>query len=194
MRHRRSALALVAITALPLLSACASAPPGGTGANAAPTTLPQIRGAAEGYSAVETRRGGTVQTHSRVIEAPADSVFKHLPDVYESLKIPFETVVTSQRTLGNARFATTRTLNGERLSQYFDCGINVTGQVADQARVTMNIVTQVVPKGPSSSEIATRIEASARPLNAAQQDPLGCSTTGRLEIIISELAKRRVGL
>lgn len=190
MRHRRFVIPVVALA----LAGCASSNANTPSTNTAASPLPQIRGNSEGLSAIDTRRGGTIETHSRVIEAPADSVFRHLPDVYESLKIPFETVISAQRTLGNARFTAARTLNGERLSQYFDCGMNVTGHVADQARITMNIMTTVSPRGATSSDVSTRIEASARRIGGANQDPVGCSTRGRLEIIISELAKRRVGL
>lgn len=186
---RRQSYALVVLATI-ALGACAS---GNAGNNAGTAPLPQIRGTNEGIVGIDARRGGTVETHSRVIEVSADSVFMVLPDVYESLKIPFETVLTDQRTLGNQRFVATRTLNGERLSEYFDCGMNPAGHIADQARVQMNILTTVTPLTPTSSQISTRIEANARQLNAANRDPLGCSTRGRLEIIISELAKRRVG-
>ena len=98
----------------------------------------------------------------------------------------------TNRILGNRQLTAMHRLGGEPLARYFDCGsAGLSGQVADQARLTIDLYTQLQPVG-AGTLVATHATAQAKPINGAGAAFAGCRSTGELEKRIAELVRKHL--
>lgn len=135
--------------------------------------------AAEIHSSVDPSR--------HVIRAPKDSVWRVLPDAFERLDIDPEQISPSSYDIGNTQFVT-RSIEGNRLSRFLRCGSSVgNSDNADTYRVTMSVITRVRVDDNGQTLLQTEITASAKPRTVSGNAVI-CSTTGRLERRIAEIA------
>ncbi len=178
----RAALLLVAP-----LAACASGSvnPGAVSdptANVPMTT--RIEGPG-GTAEVRTVSNTIPTTEIGLLATPAKA-FAALPAVFESLGIPFNTVLTDAGTFGARDMRMPRRLGKVAMSRYVDCGTNATGSGnADVYAVTMTVLARVTPASGGGSTVATQLVATARPITVSGS-PLRCSSTGRLEQAINK--------
>jgi hypothetical protein len=119
---------------------------------------------------------------------PVDSVFKALPAIYASLGVRLTVLDPKQHTLGNEAMKVRRQLGTVALRTYIDCGSSQGMPSADTYDVVLSVVTHVRATEPTGSEIATTVNASAKPMLFAQEWAK-CGTTGALENRISEMVK-----
>jgi hypothetical protein len=143
-----------------------------------------------------TTDSGTVRSHEllvndSVLNVEPDAALAALQAAYEDLGIEIKMLDHNTRQIGNKRFAKMYELKGVRLSKYVGCGITETGPAADSYRVTMSIVSRVIPSG-TGSRISTRLTAYAEDLGSSK-GTLSCMTLGSLEQRINELAVKHAG-
>lgn len=114
-------------------------------------------------------------------------------DALRSAHNEFGIVVTTrdhQRgELGDVALGMRRQFAGESISRSLDCGRGLTGEYADQYRVTAALLTWVnaVPLYPDSSTLHTALVAGARVNDGTRGWPVQCSSLGRFE---QRLARR----
>jgi hypothetical protein len=125
---------------------------------------------------------------TRALRAAPDSAFYALVEVYQGLGMTPNVVVSSSRTVGVREGGYTQRLGKRRLSDFVSCGTDAAGlQLADQYRVTLTALSQVAPGQDGGSLVTTQVSATARNL-AQSTDPVRCSSTGRLEAVVNNLA------
>lgn len=120
-----------------------------------------------------------------------DQVWAVLPAVYEEMEISAGVVNEEQRIFGNPNLVVNRTLAGERVSSYLDCGVNPIGApVANSASVQINLRSQLSPSA-GGTEIQTQLQALAQP-RASSGGEVRCMSTGKLEARLAELVEQRL--
>jgi hypothetical protein len=82
--------------------------------------------------------------------------------------------------IGNLRLVKSRTLGGKPMSNWLNCGGDVSGPLANTGRVTLALVSLVIPQGDSTA-IRTALIAAAQSMEGAQRDAVSCYTSGQLE-------------
>jgi hypothetical protein len=139
------------------------------------------------HGAVTVDVHGSVDPSVHIMSAPIDSVWGALPGVYERLGIEPTLVDPRGYQIGNTRFVS-RHIEGARLSRYLQCGHSIgNSDNADSYRVTMSVVTRVRVDEDRQTVLQTELSASAKPRHVSGNAVI-CSTTGKLEARIAELA------
>lgn len=123
---------------------------------------------------------------SRHVAAPLDSVLMALPAVYTTLGVPDHGIDPETRVYGNRNFRPRR-IEGNRLSNYIDCGQGLTAVPnADEYAVTMLLVTALAPGEEGGTVVTTTLDATARP-RGATGNPIHCQSKGELEMRVAQL-------
>jgi len=126
------------------------------------------------------------------VNATVDAVWTALPAVYEALGIPLAHLDRPSGQMGNKQVVRTGRLAGQRLSRTFDCGASMTGERADQGRITASVITQVWMRSDGRTGIATTIVSTMTPLDGTSTAPTSCATTGWLEREIADRVRAMV--
>jgi hypothetical protein len=126
------------------------------------------------------------------VDAPVEEVWAVLRGVYEELEIPLSEFDAEQMMLGNREFVP-KTIGGERMSRYLDCGGPSSGRpFADAYQVEMFLITRVDGVGPEKTRIRTELFATARARDVGA-NRIQCPTKGILERRITEMITEKVG-
>ncbi len=168
------------ILALALLAGCASS--GGE----LPT---RVMTAGE---AVDFRINAGPEGSQVSLNASPDAVWRALPRVFEQLQIPVGHVDANARVIGNQRHVVRRTLAGEPVQRYFNCGSGVTGPLTSTHDVAVSVLVKVLPDGESASRLQTTVEANALSRGGASGHPVSCGSAGRLEGRIAALVQEAI--
>lgn len=145
------------------------------------------RGGTGGAILIENERGVMTAT----IRAPAPEVYDAVARVYADLEIPVTMQDKVQGVVAADGFRMSR-IDGRRNSRWLDCGMEMTGPLADNADVTATVTTLVESAGRGEARIHTQVDGTAR-RRASATGGLGCSTTGRLEARILEQVRELLG-
>lgn len=147
-----------------------------------------VRVAGSGIGMTTTpNTGATVAT----VPFASEEVWRTMPSVFQALGIPVTTIDPKKHLMGNEGFKLRQQLGGVRLSKYIECGTTQIGPNADSYEVYITISTDVQPGASGGAKISTIFEASARPLNFAQEYSR-CSSKGVLEPKIVEVATAKL--
>ena len=111
---------------------------------------------------------------------PPDSTFRAVVAGYTALGIEPAIVDRSGRIVVRQHLLLRSRFQGQPLSAFFDCGVDMLGQRADGGRIVADIATRVVAAGTGSS-VSTMIQASLTPNDGASRDPIRCVSRGRIE-------------
>ena len=137
----------------------------------------------------------TVARQVRVL-APKDTVMAVLLQVYSDLNIPVGTLQAGEGRIGNLNLhVPSHTIGGKPLSAYLNCGQSPTaGSRADQAAVTISLLSTVVAAGDSASTVITDLTGQARNYGEST-DAVHCQSTGVLEHrinirVVTKIAER----
>jgi hypothetical protein len=145
------------------------------------------------YTDVDGQVHRTVDvTRAKVVTvaAPPDQTWNAVLAAYRALGIDVLLQEPSKGQLGNGHFARIGKLAGVQLSEYLDCGgSSFDGPRADSYRVTLSLITTLVPEG-SGTSLATELTAEARPLSVSG-DPVHCVSTQHLEERLAALVQER---
>ena len=123
--------------------------------------------------------------------APPGVIYRHLIQIYESLKIPVKLRDSANGRMGHPGSAL-KGIGGNRMSAWLGCGVGMTGPFADTQRVIIAIVSQVWPAGKDSSTIRTGVFANAFDVAQGSREPKQCLTTGQLEFRIHTMLGERL--
>lgn len=137
---------------------------------------------------VDLRQEASVGSVSLLAE-PA-RVWTALHSVFDRLDIEVTTADVNGGLIGNAGYDV-RSIEGHRLSRYFDCGSGLTSQLADAKTVTLAVMVHVqsAPKG--VTVVTTTVDAFAHD-RALSGNATHCVSRGRLERRIAELVQEEV--
>jgi len=134
----------------------------------------------------------SVELSRHVVARPVDSVWVVLPAVYEQLEVEPTLLDSGNYRIGNTRFVTRR-IEGNRLSRYLRCGSSVgNSSLADSYRVTMSVLTRVRRDQDGQTLLQSEVTGSAVP-RTVSGNAVVCTSTGRLEQRIAELAAEILG-
>ncbi|MEZ4416255.1 MAG: hypothetical protein R3E10_10970 [Gemmatimonadota bacterium] len=176
---RTQALPLAALTPLVLLAACAGGrAPGSSGPAPTESTL---RIGSSGRIEMRTE----VSVGERSFGVPADGVWEVLPEVFEHLDVPVTIQDRAALQTGNAGYLARR-VEGKRLSTYLDCGISLSGVLADVYDVTLQLLVQLRPTGASDTDVVVTIDGLAEP-RSTSGTPVHCTSKKVLEERFTEL-------
>lgn len=147
-----------------------------------------------------TTSGSTVQLSSQVrventrVPRAAPRVWPVLPEVYEELGLPIETLQPDSLLLGNDRLVLMSRLAGEPISRFVRCG-GTAGivEIADRYRVEIALFSAVVVVDRTNTLLQTSMTASARD-PFSNTAPRQCISTGELERRIANAVHERLGV
>jgi hypothetical protein len=176
----------VAILSLFALAACASG-------NSTTTTRPETMRVVAGGGTATGQFNVTSTTAASVSKAayPIDRVWRLMPAVYDSLKIPLTTFDGAKHLVGNEGMKIRQRLGGAPLSRYIDCGQAQIGPSADSYDVFLAVTTTIRSLSPTETEIATTVESQAKPMTYAQEYSR-CSSKGTLEVLIADIVAKKL--
>jgi hypothetical protein len=163
-----------------LLGGCASTQTGASGASPQAPVLMHKMG-----TGLDVSMGGDVTTVSSAVPVPVDRAYQALPRAYAALGIDVRTQDPATHTVGNPELHVRGRLAGHRLSDLLDCGTNsLSGPIADQYSIRLNVVTQVVAAG-ATSEARTTVSGIARNMDGTNSSDIRCGSKGTLEPMIT---------
>jgi hypothetical protein len=125
---------------------------------------------------------------------PPALAFSALRYAYADLHVPLTLDDSAAGWLGTLHLIRTQSLGTLWLSQVVDCGVGMTGPIADNARVQLAIVS-FVGRGTSDSTatVRTALLASAQSLGGQSSDRVLCTSRGALEAWIRSRITARTG-
>jgi len=128
------------------------------------------------------------------VRAPLDSVWRLLPGIFLELGIEPGTVNQSEHYIANTSFVARRTLGGQHLSRYLECGETLGSKTANQAQVRMSVTVQAVANGSGATLLRSQVQGTAVS-DGVVTNAIHCATTGGLEariarMVTDELARR----
>lgn len=168
------------------LAACASSPEGGTSSR--PTRMVGLSG-----GDAEIQLQSEVLENQKMIPAPPAQVWRKLLEVYRELELPLARVDSAGMTISNPTFEVRRQLAGRSLSTHLNCGINLTGEIANQRRIRMTLVSSVRAVADGST-VNTSLQAGALADGGASADAVACSSRGALEETIVSRVRGKVAV
>jgi len=126
------------------------------------------------------------------VASPRDSVWFALPGAYRDVGIEDVGQAADVWTMGKGRFLVRRSLGGERLSEYIDCGSSLRGPMANRAEIHLSVLTQLIPVDSARTAVLTSVFALATP-RAVSGNAVHCDTEGKLESRIVGGLRKRLG-
>ncbi len=156
--------------------------------------------------AAQTRRGPVIRLpayHTPIaldtmpytnieVGAPSAETFAALRQTYNDLKLKVDYADSASGHMGALNIKLSRRLGGERMSKFFNCGRGITGENADDWRLTIAAVTFVQPPKGENAAIGTALAAQAEDMAGASKLPTMCQSTGVLEIRIGQMVRERL--
>lgn len=138
---------------------------------------------------VDLRQEASVGRVSLLAEVA--SVWAALHSAFDELGIEVTTADVNAGLIGNSGYDA-RSIEGHRLSRYFDCGSGLASQLGDSRVVTVAVMAHVqsAPKG--VTVVTTTVDAFAHD-RALSGNPTHCVSRGRLERRIADLVQEHVG-
>jgi hypothetical protein len=164
------------------LAACAS------GGSSTTSTRPETVRVVAGSGTATGQFNMTASNAASVskVSFPIDRVWRLMPAVYDSLKIPLTTLDGAKHLVGNEGMKIRQRLGGVPLSRYIDCGQAQIGPSADSYDVFLAVTTTVRSVSATETEVATIVESQAKPITYAQEYSR-CSTKGTIETTIASI-------
>lgn len=111
--------------------------------------------------------------------------------VYDEAKIATTVRDSSAGSVGNLSLVQRRTLWKKPLSRFFDCGAAVTGPNADSYKITLALLSWVVPSAKGAT-IWTAVVAGGRDISGSSNHSTTCQSLGQLEGTIHDAVKGRL--
>lgn len=168
-----------------LLAGCTSSHTAGVqGSTGGPP--PRVEAVSGGY---EVRLDNSNGPQTVTLATTPEKAWQPLLNAFQKLGIPVSTMDTGQRTAGNTSLQVRRQLGGQPLSRYFECGTNLTGNIANNYRLEISVISRLDPDGQGGTRLQTRVTGLARSPEGASSNPVNCGTTGRLESDLANLVK-----
>ncbi|HSJ15292.1 MAG TPA: hypothetical protein VK939_12800 [Longimicrobiales bacterium] len=168
------------------VGACATSSESGTSSR--PTRMVGLAG-----GDAEIQLQSEVLENQKMIPAAPAEVWDKLLLVYAELNLPMAQVDSATMTISNPALQVRRELAGRALSVYLNCGINLTGEIANQRRIRMTLVSRVRPVADGAT-VQTSLQAGAQTDGGASADAVACSSRGALEETIAQRVRGHVAV
>ena len=178
---------LLPVLFLAMVAGCASSSVPDTTTALPPQTIRVGAGGSSGRATINA-----VTTSSFVtVPHSVDDVWSVVPSAYDTLGITKAVIDPKEHFVSNAGVKIRQRLGGTPLSRFIECGTTQIGPNADSYEVFLTVSTQITPAANGESNIASIVEAAAKPLNFAQEYAR-CSSKGVLEQRIADAIKLRL--
>jgi hypothetical protein len=119
--------------------------------------------------------------------APMDSAWAGLKRVLDKLEVPIGFEDVASRQMGHAGAKIYRRLGKQPLSMYLRCGEGIAGPNADTYMVYFTHISVLGPAGIDRVALYSLVGGQAVDVAGGRNDPVSCTSTGRLE---QEIAKQ----
>ncbi len=174
------------MSALLFCAACGTA--AGQGPLQGPAQMPaRIDQSAGGYDVVLSRSD---QPLGQAFPAPPDRVGPLAVAAYAAAGLRIDGTDNARHLVETRGQALRRRLDGHSLSTYFDCGNELSGNIADTWRLTLNARMAVGPGAtPDSARLQTMITVSATPVEGTSTQVSPCTSKGQLELQIAGIVR-----
>jgi hypothetical protein len=136
---------------------------------------------------LDIRLAGVDGAMLHTVDVSPEQAWEALPSVFEALEIPVTHFDSRSRVIGNREFAVRRSLAGEPLQRFLDCGSSMTGPLTNAYDVRLSLLVEVLPRGGGVTQIRSSVEAVALSRRGVSGVPVSCGSTGRLERRVAEL-------
>jgi len=142
--------------------------------------------------------GTTVETYTpdavyeESVGARESEIWPHLAAVFDQLGVEVTEVKQPQWIMGNPRFRA-RSLDGQRLSRFVDCGRDFSGVYADQYEVTMTLMVQLLRGQGDGTNVNVLLTGSAQSRSTSGSS-VRCTTNRTLEARLVQLIREKLGL
>lgn len=126
------------------------------------------------------------------VPGPLDTAWTALEATLDELAVPVAFKDRKAGEIGTQQAKLFRRMGKERLSSYLRCGSGITGPNADSYAIYFSIVVFV--REAEGNEVAIRpyLTAAAVDVAGGRNDPIQCTTTGKLEQRIGNGVKLKV--
>lgn len=124
------------------------------------------------------------------VKASQANVLAALRAAYSDLGIEVKLYDPGSGQIGNRNFSKTNRLAGQLLSTFVGCGLMISGETADNYRITMSVVSQATPRD-GGMNLETWLTAAARDLGTSSA-AVSCASKGTLETKINQLVLERI--
>lgn len=177
---------LLALLSAGALAGCAST---NSTTSARPETVRVVSG--PGTSTTSLTINASANASVAKLSFPIDKVWRALPGVYDSLGIPLTMLDATKHVIGNEGMKIRQRLKDVALSKYIDCGQAQIGPSADSYDVFLTVTSLVRATSPTETEVATTVEAQAKPITFAQEYSR-CSSKGTIETKVASILSARL--
>lgn len=126
-----------------------------------------------------------------VLAAGREEAWLALKEALAELAVPIAFEDQSAGEIGHQRARLFRRLGKQPLSSYLSCGSGSTGPNADSYAVHLTFVAFLRPAGEQAVAVMPLLTAYAVDVAGGRNDPVMCTSTGRLESRIGALLRRR---
>jgi hypothetical protein len=147
-----------------------------------------------GDQSAQRMEGEKPHPSSATIPAPTATVWTAVKQAYASLEIPIGIDNPPAHTLGNQNFYKSRTLGGEPMTAFVDCGQGMTGAKAASYRIYMSLITNVSGDAKGGTLVEVTFSALGQDVTEGSTDRIPCGTTGRLEQLVLDRTKAAIAL
>ena len=126
------------------------------------------------------------------IPGPLEGTWTALAATLEELGVPVAFADQQAGEIGTPQAKLFRRMGKERLSTYLRCGSGLTGPNADSYAVYLSLVVFVRPLAEGEVALQPFLAAQAVDVAGGRNDPIQCTTTGKLERRIGNGVKLKV--
>lgn len=112
-------------------------------------------------------------------------LWQHLKQAWLDIGLPAASIDDANYRLTLSDHTVRRRLGDTPLASYLSCGTGMTGEHANTHRIHLTVRSILEPVGPDSTELHTRVDATASPTAGNTTAILECSSRGRLETRLS---------
>ncbi|MCU0634123.1 MAG: hypothetical protein MUE41_04540 [Gemmatimonadaceae bacterium] len=118
-------------------------------------------------------------------------VWTQLAAVYDEAKIITNVRDSVAGEIGNLSLVQRGRLWKQPLSRFFDCGASMSGNNADSYKVSLALVSWIVPHG-AGSTVWTAVAAGGRDVSGTSNHSRTCQSVGQLEGTIHDALRERL--
>jgi len=166
-----------------LLAGCASA---GTPGENVTEKQPVIYA---GDRSTATLLGEKPRASMMTIAAGPAAVWLAAKKAYASMDVPVIVENPTTHQLGNANFFKSRSMAGQPMTQFVDCGSGMTGPKAASYRIYMSLLTTISGDDKGGSVVQTTFVPIGQDVTEGSTDRIPCGSTGRLEQLLLDRIK-----
>ena len=167
------------------LSGCASA---GTSQQ-----TPEVRPAIYVSNETGILYGEHPHAATATIAASPAAVWVAIRAVHSEFGIPVTVENGALHQIGNPSFYKTRSLAGQSMSKFVDCGSGIDGPKAASYRIYISLLTIVTDDGKGGTTVQTTFIPMGQDMTGGSSDLIACGSSGRFEQLFLDHVKAAIG-